>query len=126
VSAFITYPNTPLWAEKIGWARLEEHWIGDTGAPYVLHNHILGKFIFTVEAGTSPAPRVTLVEAEKIYATALVEMMREVWDTEQSTRAAFDYDFAQFVCAIEGEAVAAGNLNVFDAMRDLVLRYLED
>jgi len=47
----VTYRNTPKNAKSVGWDRLEEYWIGNPKAPFVLHDHRTGVFIFVDEDG---------------------------------------------------------------------------
>jgi len=60
----VTYRNTPKNAKRVGWDRLEEYCIGDPAAPFVLHDHLTGVFVFVDEDGNE-------VEQEKwgVFAT---------------------------------------------------------
>jgi len=40
------YKNDPATAKRIGWADLPEYCRGDPTAPYVVHDHIHGRFYF--------------------------------------------------------------------------------
>ena len=46
-----TYRNNPQTAAQVGWVDLDEYFVGDTSADFVVHDHHRGLFIFTSECG---------------------------------------------------------------------------